>query len=48
LKIILYENKSFDLVYLSYVPDYLNNKAKALSKMKRVLKNGVLITIIPS
>ena len=44
-----FENESFDVVYSSHVLEHVNDEAKALDEMKRVLKkNGVLIIGMPT
>lgn len=44
-----YENESFDVVYSSHVLEHVNNEAKSLAEMKRVLKkDGVLIIGMPT
>jgi ubiquinone/menaquinone biosynthesis C-methylase UbiE len=44
-----YENESFDVVYSSHVLEHVNNEAKSLTEMKRVLKkDGVLIIGMPT
>jgi ubiquinone/menaquinone biosynthesis C-methylase UbiE len=44
-----YENETFDVVYSSHVLEHVNDEAKSLSEMKRVLKkDGVLIIGMPT
>ena len=44
-----YENESFDVVYSSHVLEHVNNEAKSLTEMRRVLKkDGVLIIGMPT
>ena len=44
-----YANETFDVVYSSHVLEHVNDEAKALAEMRRVLKkNGVLIIGMPS
>ena len=44
-----YENESFDVVYSSHVLEHVNDEAKSLTEMKRVLKkDGILIIGMPT
>ena len=44
-----YENESFDVIYSSHVLEHVNDEAKSLAEMKRVLKKeGVLIIGMPT
>ena len=44
-----YANESFDVVYSSHVLEHVNDEAKSLAEMKRVLKkDGVLIIGMPT
>lgn len=44
-----YENETFDVVYSSHVLEHVNDEAKSLAEMKRVLKkDGVLIIGMPT
>lgn len=44
-----YANETFDVVYSSHVLEHVNDEAKALAEMKRVLKkDGVLIIGMPT
>jgi ubiquinone/menaquinone biosynthesis C-methylase UbiE len=44
-----FDNNTFDVVYSSHVLEHVNNEDKAISEMRRVLKNnGVLIIGMPT